>query len=222
MLAGKQPRLDRSSVSTACWRIVVLLASVSLCVLAQEQRVSQYAHRCWLLRDGFFNGAATTITQTNDGYIWIGSVAGLYRFDGVGFEPWSSPDGKKLPSNVILSLAGARDGSLWIGMRGGLAHFDGHKLFLYPNFYDDVDGLVEDRSGFIWFTRSGAGGALETPICQALPTTIHCLEQSDGVTTKVCCPKSLTQDTEGLLWATTEGPLLRWKAGHSETYLPKE
>ena len=220
MFAGKQCRLDRCSASTACRRILVLIASVSLCLLAQEQRVSQYAHRCWLVRDGFFNGAADAITQTTDGYIWVGTASGLYRFDGFHFEPWSSPDGKRLPSNVILSLVSSRDGSLWVGMRGGLAHFDNHRLFIYPNFYDDVDGLVEDRSGTIWFTRSEAGGALTTPICQALPTQIHCLEQSDGVTTKVCCPKSLSQDAEGSLWATTEGPLLRWKAGHSETFLP--
>jgi ligand-binding sensor domain-containing protein len=220
MLAARQSRLNRFSASIARWKILVLLVLWSLPFSAQEQRVSQYAHRCWLVRDGFFNGAAATIAQTSDGYIWVGTVSGLYRFDGFRFEPWSSPDGEKLPSNVILSLVGARDGSLWIGMRGGLAHFVDHKLFVYPEFYDDVDGLVEDRSGSIWFTRSEAGGALQTPICQALPKQIRCLDQSDGVTTKVCRPKSLTLDTQGYLWATTEGPLLRWKAGRSQTYLP--
>ena len=207
------------------WRglkIVVLLglSFVPIYTLAQEQRLSQYVHRAWLVRDGFFNGTVTTITQSTDGYIWVGAVSGLYRFDGVRFEPWLSPDGKKLPSNVILSLSAARDGSLWIGMRGGLAHFVDHKLVVYPDFHDDVDGLLEDQSGTIWFTRSEAGGALRTPICQALPTRIRCLDESDGVTTKVCCPRGLTQDTEGYLWATTEGPLVRWMPGHSETYLP--
>ena len=222
MFAGKQSRSIRWSSSTVSLKIVALLAlwSVPFCALAQEQRVSQYAHRAWLVRDGHFNGAAVSITQTTDGYIWVGTASGLYRFDGFRFEPWSSPDGKKLPSNVILALVGARDGSLWIGMKGGLVHFVDHKLVVYPNFNDDVDALLEDPSGRIWLTRSEAGGALRTPICQALPTTIRCLDQSDGVTTEVCCPKSLAQDTEGYLWVTTEGPLLRWKPGHFETYLP--
>ena len=222
MPAGRQSRLNRFFASTAFWKIVVLLTlwSLSFFLLAQEQRVSQYAHRCWLVRDGFFNGTPTAITQTTDGYIWIGTVSGLYRFDGLRIEPWSSPDGEKLPSNAVFALVGARDGSLWIGTRGGLAHFADHKLFVYPNFYDDVGSLLEDRSGTIWFTRSEAGGALRTPICQALATKIRCLGESDGLSTKVCCPKRLTQDTEGSLWVTTEGPLLRWKAGYSETYLP--
>lgn len=224
MFAGKQSRSSQWSSSTACLTIVALLAI--LCVpartLAQEQRLSQYSHRAWLVRDGFFNGQPLTITQTTDGYMWVGTESGLYRFDGSRFEPWSSPDGKRLPSSLILSLLGAGDGSLWIGTSGGLARFVDHKLVAYPDFHDHVPGLLEDRSGNIWFTRAEAGGALRTPICEALLAGIRCLDQSDGVSTKVCCPHRLTQDTEGYLWAATEGPLFRWKPGHSDTYLPKE
>jgi signal transduction histidine kinase/ligand-binding sensor domain-containing protein len=222
MPPSKLSRSSRWSSPTAWLKIVALLGLgfVSFCALAQEQRLSQYAHRAWLIRDGFFNGAVMTIAQTTDGYIWVGTFSGLYRFDGSRFEPWVSPDGKKLPSNVIDALLGARDGSLWIGMRGGLAHLVDHKLFVYSDFHDDVASVLEDRSGKIWFTRSEAGGALQTPICQALPAKIRCLDESDGVTTKVCCPYGLAQDAEGALWAVTEGPLFRWKPGHSETYLP--
>jgi signal transduction histidine kinase/ligand-binding sensor domain-containing protein len=205
-------------------KIVALLAlsSVPVCTLAQQQRLSQYVHRAWLIRDGFFNGTPLAITQTSDGYIWVGTFSGLFRFDGSRFEPWSSPDGKKLPSNMIMGLLAARDGSLWIGMQGGLAHFVDRRLFLYPDFHDDVGSLLEDRSGNIWFTRSDAGGALRTPICQAISTRIRCLDQSDGLTVQSCCSYRMAQDTEGYLWAVTEGPLFRWKPGHSETYFPKE
>lgn len=199
---------------------LIVLFALPIVALAQEQRVSQYAHRAWLVRDGAFNGEPRPITQTTDGYIWVGTLSGLYRFDGSRFELWSSPDGKKLPSNVIATLLGARDGSLWIGTLLGLAHFVDHKLVVYPDFHDSATGLVEDQTGKIWFTRADAGGALLAPICQALESTVRCLDDSDKVSTKVCCPLSLTQDTEGYLWATTEGPLLRWKPGNSETYLP--
>jgi ligand-binding sensor domain-containing protein/two-component sensor histidine kinase len=204
--------------------VVALLAiwSVPLFSPAQEQRLSQYAHRAWLVRDGFFNGNPRTITQTTDGYIWIGAGSSLYRFDGSRLEPWSSPDGRKLPSNVILNLLGAHDGSLWIGMIGGLAHFVNGKLTLYPDFHADVGALLEDRSGKIWFTAADPAGALRTPLCEAFAKTIHCLGESDGMTTKACCSLHLGQDTEGYLWVATEGPLFRWKPGHSETYLPKE
>jgi len=191
--------------------------------LAQEQRVSQYAHRAWVVRDGFFSGAPKAITQTTDGYIWVGTDSGVFRFDGSRFEAWSSPDGKKLPSSNIGPLLGARDGSLWIGTLEGLAHFADHKLTVYSDFHDRVLGtIVEDPAGRIWFSNSDAGGRLQTPICQALPTKIRCLDQSDGITIQSCCTFFLAQDTEGYLWAATDGPLLRWKPGHSDTYLPKE
>jgi signal transduction histidine kinase/ligand-binding sensor domain-containing protein len=214
-------RPARSTPSLRIVALVVLWLSPSI-LFAQEQRVSQYSHRAWLVRDGFFAGQPAAITQTTDGYIWVATTAGLYRFDGSRFELWSSPDGKKLPSDLVLSLVGARDGSLWIGMRGGLAHFVHCKLVVYPDFHDDVYALLEDRSGKIWLARSEAGGAQRTPICQALPTTIRCLDETDGVTEKFCCPHSLTEDTEGYLWSATEGPLFRWKPGHSETYMPNE
>jgi signal transduction histidine kinase/ligand-binding sensor domain-containing protein len=224
IVAINQSRSIRLGFSTTRLKVVALLAlsALPLSTLAQEQRLSQYAHRAWLMRDGFFSGSPNAITQTTDGYIWIGTASGLFRFDGSRFERWSSPDGRKLPSDMIYGLLGARDGSLWIGMRGGLAHFADRKLSVYPDFHDDVAGLLEDRSGHIWFTRSEAGGALRTPLCQALPTQIHCLDQSDGFAGKSCCSYFLAQDTQGYLWVQTEGPLLRWKPGHFETYLPKE
>ena len=190
--------------------VLVAIWLVPIYTRAQEQRLSQYTHRSWLARDGYFNGGALAIAQTTDGYIWVGTASGLYRFDGLRFERWSPPDGKKLPSNVFGALAAARDGSLWIGLQEGLAHLIDHKLFIYPDFHDDVAALFEDRSGAIWFTRADDGGVLKTPVCQALSETVRCFDESDGLATKVCCPESLTQDTEGYLWVTMNGfPLTR-------------
>src|SRR5262245_54537613 len=111
-------RSRRWSSWTACVSTVAVLGvwCFPVCALAQDQHLSQYAHRAWLVRDGLFSGAARAITQTTDGYIWIGTDSGLVRFDGSRFELWSSPDRRKLPTNMIRALLGARDGSLWIGM----------------------------------------------------------------------------------------------------------
>ena len=45
--------------------------------------VSLYAHTTWKIREGFAKGAITSIAQTPDGYIWLGTNFGLLRFDGV-------------------------------------------------------------------------------------------------------------------------------------------
>ena len=53
-------------------------------------------------------------SQTQDGYLWLGTSAGLLRFDGVRFVPWSPEHGERLPTSRVYDLLAARDGSLWI------------------------------------------------------------------------------------------------------------
>src|SRR5260370_42493395 len=99
--------------------------------LDPERRISQYAHTAWRIEDGVFSGSPHAITQTTDGYLWIGTEAGLVRFDGVRFFRWTTPDGKPLFSASIYSLLGARDGSLWIGNGISLSRVKNGEVFNY-------------------------------------------------------------------------------------------
>src|SRR5262245_29997644 len=82
--------------------------------------VSQYSHTVWKFRDGLLKGPITSIAQTPDGYLWIGSEFGLVRFDGVKAVAWQPPSGEQLPDNFIRYLLVSRDGTLWIGTLKGL------------------------------------------------------------------------------------------------------
>ena len=120
-----------------CTRAIVGLASLlayCACAFALDPSldVSQYAHTSWNIRDGFFKGVISSIGQTPDGYLWLGTELGLLRFDGVRAIPWQPPAGEKLPSDYIRSLLVARDGTLWIGTRNGLASWRNGKLAQYP------------------------------------------------------------------------------------------
>jgi ligand-binding sensor domain-containing protein len=89
-----------------------LLACPSANALDPDRRISQYAHTAWRVADGVFAAAPTAITQTTDGYVWIGTLGGLLRFDGVRFVPWTPPTGEHLPATAVISLLGAAGGSL--------------------------------------------------------------------------------------------------------------
>src|SRR5215472_4570043 len=95
-----------------------ILASMQLasssCALALDPAldVSQYAHTLWKIRDGFTKGVIGSIAQTPDGYLWLGTEFGLYRFDGVRAIPWRPPDGQKLANDYIYSLLVSHDGTL--------------------------------------------------------------------------------------------------------------
>src|SRR5258707_1536153 len=85
-----------------------VLASLLLVTLPRalaldpERRISQYAHTAWRVHDGVFGGAPSAITQTTDGYMWIGTLAGLLRFDGVRFVPFAPPAGQHLPNPAVI------------------------------------------------------------------------------------------------------------------------
>ncbi len=112
--------------------------------------------------------------QTTDGYIWLATLTGLERFDGVKFTPWTPPKGQKLPRGSG-ALLGAQDGSLWIGTPGGLAQLKDGELFNYTSEIGgaSVNGVIEDHTGTIWFTRSRVRDG-RGPLCRIVDRHAQC------------------------------------------------
>src|SRR5436190_21940317 len=90
---------------------------------------AQYSRRVWRSEDGLPQNKIQVISQTREGYLWIGTSGGLVRFDGVRFVVFDRSNTPALGDDSILSLCAARDGSLWIGTEGGgLAHMKAGKV----------------------------------------------------------------------------------------------
>jgi signal transduction histidine kinase/ligand-binding sensor domain-containing protein len=205
------------------WHLLCLLfflfAVSSVSAVNPTRHISQYAHTAWRIQDGVFSGAPNAITQTTDGYIWIGTQAGLLRFDGVRFAPWTFPNGKRLPSSNVTSLLGARDGSLWIGMEGGLSHWDKQELTNYLIQPTRINSIIEDRRGTVWFVRtrtSDAAGGL----CQIIGTGPHCYGKADGIPDSGA--STLVEDALGNLWIAGDTEVARWKPGSFSTDISKQ
>jgi signal transduction histidine kinase len=135
------------------------------------QHLSQYAHTSWWAQDGLFR-SPNAIAKTKDGYLWIGTDAGLVRFDGVRFVPWNTfPEGS-IAAWRILSLFAAKDGSLWIGAGGHIARIKDEHVVRY-----DIPGqakqFVEDDVGSVWFASIGTGARGE-PICNVTNGNLRC------------------------------------------------
>lgn len=73
--------------------------------------------RSWQTEDGLPQDSVNAITQTRDGFLWVGTSAGLARFDGVRFRTFGLQDG--LRSVRITALAEDCEGALWAGTSGG-------------------------------------------------------------------------------------------------------
>jgi ligand-binding sensor domain-containing protein len=197
--------------------LLVLLSAPRVWAVDPTRQISQYGHTVWRIQDGSFNAAPIVITQTRDGYLWIGTDNGLLRFDGVRFVSWTPPAGKQLPSPLVYALLGARDGSLWIGTSAGLSHLVGQDLVNYPEG-GQFAGLLEDRDGTVWAVRSGSWTSPTGPLCQIVDAAMHCFGKAEGP--PVGAASSLADDRRGGLWIGGNSALVHGKPGSFTAYKP--
>ena len=203
--------------SISCCLLILVFVPASAWAVDPDRRISQYAHAVWRIGDGFFNSAPTAITQTSDGYIWIGTTTGLIRFDGVRFVPWTSPSGKSFySSSEVFSLLGAKDGSLWIGTGSNLARLKNNDLINYSDVQGRVNSIMEDRNGTIWFTRSRVPDE-RGPLCQVIEPKVRCYGKADGITSRFAGP--VVEDSQGNLWIGSVEDFTRFGKTSSSTYV---
>src|SRR5580698_5778710 len=194
----------------------LLLWSPSALALDLSLDVSQYAHTAWQVREGFTKGYIRSIAQTPDGYIWLGTGFGLFRFDGVRVEHWQPPlNGEQFPSNFIVCLYVARDGTFWIGTRGGLVSWRDGKLTRYPNLAGLIIGsILEDRNGAVWVGGSYSV-ASSGKLCAIDGTNVDCYGSDgafgNGVT-------GLYEDSHDVLWVVGRDGVWRWRPGPPTFY----
>ncbi len=134
-------------------RTFLLLLLLSLGARGDSRTIAQFIHRGWTARDGAPPNVMA-ITQTADGFLWLASSQGLYRFDGVEFERFA-PLGQPLPSASVYSLLAGPNGDLWVGSAAaGLSHIHNgtNRNYLAADGFPEgaVLSLAQDRQGTLW------------------------------------------------------------------------
>jgi ligand-binding sensor domain-containing protein len=153
-----------ASYFCAARAIVALAAGWSLLswqlVLAATNEPSTgrgFVFRAWGTEAGMPQNTVNAIVQTRDGYLWLGTQAGLARFDGVRFTVFGLSDG--LPSIQVLALHEDKEGNLWIGtIGGGLSRLRQGRIETFSaeqGLADvNVNAFAEDSLGRLWIGTS--------------------------------------------------------------------
>jgi ligand-binding sensor domain-containing protein/signal transduction histidine kinase len=209
------------SIPRRCESIFAALWFLGLCTQAPraETRIPEYVHTSWTSRNGFNAFPIQALTQTEDGYLWLGTPSGLWHFDGIRFVEWRArADGAQLPSQDVRCLLAAERGGLWIGTSAGLSKLERGQLTNYPtgdnSAHRGVRALLEDGPLGLWAGASGynggsllllnSSGAREYSVADGLP--------DNGV-------NAIFRDYRGSLWIATRRGLCRWKPGKPELFL---
>ena len=93
--------------------LVVVCHSVSAFAIDPHRTLSQYIHNSWGTEKGFPGGSVTSIAQTPDGYLWIGTDRGIIRFDGINFQTFEAGSAASTIGPVRKLLVDG-NGTLWI------------------------------------------------------------------------------------------------------------
>jgi signal transduction histidine kinase/ligand-binding sensor domain-containing protein len=104
-----RPCFDRLWIA---FLLSVLVCQTQLGADRQVPRIQQLYHQAWRVGVDMPGGGVIGIAQTSDGYLWVATAGGLYRFDGVRFERPTSADAQRLTG--ISRIVAGPDGALWI------------------------------------------------------------------------------------------------------------
>ncbi len=164
--------------------------------------------RSWTKNQGLPDNFVTAVLQSRDGYLWVGTLSGLVRFDGIKFTSVVL-EGKGIPTPRVTTLCEDGRGTLWIGTQGsGLLYYTNGVISPFmgnDRLLDQVvTSLAADTEGNLWIsTPSG-------------------LNRYDGrKLTRLTAKDGLPNDSvssvyaaqSGTVWITTRGGMCQYKKG---------
>src|SRR5262245_14853425 len=118
---SRNSNIFRSRPFARRWLLEVAKAGLGIACCASvtlgidpNRTLRQYVHDSWGIDEGFPDETVTSIAQTRDGYLWIGTNKNLIRFDGLSFQKFQQAVPTSFPIGPVKSLRSDGQGNLWI------------------------------------------------------------------------------------------------------------
>lgn len=122
----------------------------------------QLAFTNYTVEHGLAQSQPHDICQDKFGYIWIASLGGISRYDGVSFRNYSKKEGlQALFSQRIFS---SKNGQMWFSGKGIVQSFDGRKMYIHKLFANDnaITEITQSGTGELYFKSSSGNLAILT------------------------------------------------------------
>jgi len=171
--------------------------------------------RTWHSGDGLPSDSVTALVQTHDGFLWVGTTAGLVWFDGVKFTRIKLESSASNTPVHVTALCEDSDGYLWIGTQqdglfklaqGRLQHYAGEQGLLD----DNVTSLAADNHGQVWI---GSKSGLNLWTGQKFKS----FTARDGLSSESVSGVNVARS--GTVWITTRTGMCRYVDGHITPFI---
>jgi ligand-binding sensor domain-containing protein/signal transduction histidine kinase len=151
----------------------------------------------------------SSITQSRDGYLWLGTQKGLVRFDGTRFMLVSLPTRPEFPGQSVSCLSSSRQGGVWFGVNGGSIGLHDEYGFAsngadeWAQFGNNVLSIRQASDGAIW-------AGLDTGLLKVVPGKTNATSFLDTIPN---CT-SIYESRNGRVWlGTAHLGLYYWQDG---------
>jgi PAS domain S-box-containing protein len=134
----------------------LILSAQFLFALDPSRSLFEYNIQTWNRQNGLPFNRIGALTQTADGYLWMGTQNGLARFDGMDITHVDIPHRSGWYDKNVFCLANSLRGGFWFGLSGSaFGYFDGTNRFDPPPGNEapsltGARGIIEDSGGKLW------------------------------------------------------------------------
>lgn len=126
-------------------KIFIIFLIIQFGLYSLKGQTYFYKHFGW--EEGLPSNEIQSIFKDSKGYLWIGTNAGLVRYDGKEFTLFNSSNG--LAGDKVWAISEDNSHRLWFGCYGaGISVYDGEKF----RTYNKKTGLVNDRVRVLYFS----------------------------------------------------------------------
>ncbi len=177
---------------------------------APVAEATNFHHDMWTSDNGL--GAVVDIQQAADGYLWLTTSTGVFRFDGVRFQSVEEATNGAVHNSEIHAVFLSSSGGVWLKTRAaGLLFWKAGHLTTFTDRRCtpvlQMEGIAEDRDGSLWLQASGGLFHIHGAVCEQIGAEHG---YPGGF------PAALLVDREGTVWVRTlQGALLFMPPGET-------
>ncbi|HWK07252.1 MAG TPA: two-component regulator propeller domain-containing protein [Puia sp.] len=206
------------------WLILLLISLLSLDLSAQYDK---YRFSRLDISRGLSHNEVNCIFKDEKGFMWLGTMSGLNRYDGYSFKVFKHDlrDSSSINDDLIVRILQGPGHKLWISTGKGFTIYDpmtekfdrNPQRFLH-SIHIDADSITDiqkDKQDNYWFVATGKGGGLYKYDAPHRSTQYFLHKEGDSATPHSNQVRAIAANTIGDWWIIYDDGLLEKMDGRT-------